>query len=127
MQSTERERLDELVAAWLTMHRQPVDVTTLNLWWVALEHCTWPQVARAIREAMRDPEIGRYPPVPAHVLAKIPAPKPEYHVKPQLPDIARGSGMAGILDHLESKQERNSRGHRWIAKMRADLAKRAER
>ncbi len=123
MKQHEHERFYDMVKDWLRMRGQPVDPRILGMWLVALNHLELDEIEQGIVKAMRDTENGRFPPSPDQVLRHV-VRRPEYHVAPErLPDIARGSGMSGILDHLESKQERNSRGAAWIAKMRTDLAK----
>ena len=126
MKQHDHKRFYDLISGWLRMRGQPAEPQSLGLWLVALQHLTIAEIEQAVKAAMQDTEHGMKLPSPALVLRHV-VRRPEYHVKPPLPDIARGSGMSGILDHLESKQERDSRGHRWIAQMRADLARRAER
>lgn len=72
MQASDRSTFEEMIAAVLGSHGKPVNPGILRLWWAALKDYPYEQIDRAMLAHCKDPKEGRFCPVPAHLIAKMP-------------------------------------------------------
>ena len=102
MKNIDRQKFAAEVITTLATYGRETNAAVVAKWWQALEPYTWTQVVDAINAHMSDPQDGRYPPTPAHVIAKL-APVREYHAKlPPPSDVLPKAEAKAKLDNLRA-------------------------
>ena len=71
MRDSDRREFGETLRALLEIHGRTATAAVLSLWWQALLQYDLAEVQAAMSAYLADPVAGRYPPVPAAVLAKL--------------------------------------------------------
>lgn len=71
MRPSDRARFASLLTDAMAFYRRDVSEFALDVWWQACEGFDLEQVGKAITAHALDPELGRFPPMPADIVKQL--------------------------------------------------------